>query len=242
MQVPAAVKLAFPEKIAERAGRETLVIAGPARGATSALSYAWARAGYVLGEVRGESTHEDLEIRSLFGLLNQAMVDQVAPIKVPDGLRVNPGSAKKFDPDWGGFRALAGRRNARFERWGFKLPAATRMLPELSRELRNPVFLLVYRNPLRVAESRITRHAANGAGIERFLNGVAGTSAIYRRMASAVNKHQLPAILVDFDAIQQAPRPALESMFSALRFPVETAVIDGIAENLATPGYKTIAP
>jgi hypothetical protein len=48
-------------------------------------------------------------------------------------------------------------RDASADVWGWKHPAAGRYLPELSRSLRNPYYIAVYRDPVAAAQSQIKR-------------------------------------------------------------------------------------
>jgi hypothetical protein len=53
--------------------------------------------------------------------------------------------------------SLVEERNASADVWGWKHPAAGRYLTELSRSLRNPYYIVVYRDPVASAQSQIKR-------------------------------------------------------------------------------------
>lgn len=53
--------------------------------------------------------------------------------------------------------SLVEERNASADIWGWKHPAAGNYLTELSRSLRNPYYIVVYRDPVASAQSQIKR-------------------------------------------------------------------------------------
>ncbi len=64
--------------------------------------------------------------------------------------RETPGQA-----DLPALRALIDRRNTDHAVWGFKLPMALNSLPLLERELRNPQFILVFRDVVAVSSREV---------------------------------------------------------------------------------------
>lgn len=54
----------------------------------------------------------------------------------------------------GQMRATIAQRNAQFDVWGWKYPTAVNYLPVLSRSIRNPYFIIVFRDAVATALSR----------------------------------------------------------------------------------------
>lgn len=71
---------------------------------------------------------------------------------------------------------IVAERNQRFKRWGFKVPDAIYYIDWLTGALRNPVFVVSFRNPVATAKTILKREPVfRGAG----LRGLA--SALSRR-------------------------------------------------------------
>ncbi len=155
------------------------------------------------------------------------------------------GSKTHADPEMsdalqnGGLETVLKRRNAAKSRWGFKLPDAIFHLEKLDETLRNPVFVVTYRNPLAIGRSKVKdapEFFAPGAlgltaaitdGLERTLEATKACRNIFA-----------PALLVDMDKANSAPDRVVSEILDLLSLKVTKAKRDTIASNIAVPGYK----
>ena len=130
---------------------------------------------------------------------------------------------------------LITRENATHARWGFKLPAAVRDLPWYATALRDPVMLIVCRNPVAVYRS-VDRHGKDAPkgqlGVKHGLNhGVAALIA-----AKEAVDLEVPVILLDLDQAQRKPKAFVRDLATLFNLPFDEAV----AGEIATPGYKKL--
>jgi|SRR4051812_30658466 hypothetical protein len=85
-------------------------------------------------------------------------------------------------------------RNAEADVWGWKYPAAGRYLTELSRSLRNPYYIAVYRDPVSAARSQLKRDNESKRRPDRLaLHESASSIAINTGLVLAVGR---PALLI----------------------------------------------
>lgn len=116
-------------------GERTIVITGTPRGGTTMVAGCVGTLGVPIGVSipAGEESYnlEDPEFQSVLH-------------------RESPGEI-----DLAALRALIVRRNSAHQVWGFKLPMALNSLPILEQELRNPRFVLVFRDPLAVSSHEV---------------------------------------------------------------------------------------
>ncbi|MCW2308438.1 hypothetical protein [Rhodobium gokarnense] len=208
-----ALTVVFPDILAERAGRETLIVTGSPRGGTSAVAYALRRLDYCLGDRIGSNNHEDLDFLAAF----------------------DEASARKRKAALG---ALIAARNAIYSRWGFKLPKAALHLAEFAGLARDPVGVIIYRNPLAVGRSIVNRGPKFPQGSEGLLKGVVVAAERMRSVSDQLLAARLPAVLIDFDRFRDDARGNLAALMELLALKADAADIDAIAADIAEPGYK----
>lgn len=195
-----------PRLLAETIGSETTVICGTPRGNTSAVAYTFWQLDYFLGWHIGQKNHEDQEILDLL-----------------------PEPKSDFDP-----RALAttvASRNQQFQRWGFKVPRATEYIEELSGVLRNPVFVICFRNPVGVVRST-THREEKRFRLDKLL---AKTARSIDAAITAVTKTTAPVVLIDTERAFSKPRNFVAEISSLWRLDGD---VDSISAALSKPGYK----
>jgi hypothetical protein len=201
--------LTRPEQIEAVRGRETLVVAGASRGGTSFIAYALLAAGYPLA-------------RSAKGALNHEDSEVLQAF----------GDARAF-------RKLIGERNAAAAQWGFKLPDAVYAWDWLAAELRDPVFVVAFRNPLAIARSKLSRgpyFAHTHEGFARALqNGLDMLDA-----GAEIARAGVPTILVDVDRAQAQPELFLRELFSVLGHAADEETVEEIAAAICSRGYKRL--
>jgi hypothetical protein len=117
--------------MAPLSGDGTVVIAGIPRGGTTMVAECLATLGLPIGApVPPQVGQFNMEDREFVKFLH---MEQPGPI------------------DMNGLRALIRSRNQEHSVWGFKLPMALNSLPVLQEELRNPRFILVFRDVVAVS-------------------------------------------------------------------------------------------
>lgn len=210
-----AIAIVYADRLKERVGGETLVVTGSPRGGTSAIAYALLGCDYFLGDRLGVKNHEDRDMISVFDM----------------------DSRRKRRAE---FARLAAARNAAHGRWGFKLPKAALFLDEIAAATRNPIALIVTRNPLAVGRSIVGRGPSFPKGPDGLLKAV---TLAAERMAAAAKSAQaasMPSILVDFDQFRSDTRANIAFLADTLRLEVDGQRLDEIATAIETPGYKRI--
>lgn len=208
------VTLLRPGLLAERRGRETLIVCGAARGFTSIVSYALVELGYPMGTNRGPHNHEDLEFQHL---LLVAAVRERSLRRIPS------------------LPSLIARRNATYPRWGFKVPLAVDYMPDLERLTRDPVFVICLRSPAGVMQSIHSRpHDVKGDVVWLMRKGFGAYAAVH----AAAERLSAPIILADMDAARHGPRVFLDEFCTALGL---SGDLDRLAAQIARPGYKDTA-
>lgn len=196
-----------PASLSARLGRETLLVTGSPRGATSLIAYVLLRGGYPLAATQRQN-HEDREI--------------VAARH--DRRRLS---------------AIIAERNATASRWGFKLPFAAREVAWYADNLRDPVFVMIYRNPLAIARSILHRHPGwpqSNEGIDKAMRRglemmTAGTDVL---------GVDAPAILIDVDASKTEPEALVCGLYAALSLDVPADRVAEIAAEVQVSGYRKI--
>ncbi len=167
------------------------------------------RAGLHMGERLGARNYEDQDIRPY----------------LPQRGRLAP---------WHDHRQLRGlvrRRDAMHARWGFKLPHATRHIRLLTRELRNPVFLVCIRNPAAVARSIARRDPpppwlSAGLGL-----AVEPVSAALKVVACT----DAPMLIIDTDEVVKRPGRFLDEAARLLNLQGD---LRGIGQIIRERGYR----
>lgn len=104
--------------------------------------------------------------------------------------------------------------------WGWKSPKDVFTANELLPTLRNPVVIIVVRNPLDVSES-IKRH--DDVDIEV---GFTETISAYAEIASFMSYAHCPVCLVSFEALRTAPRAVVTALAEWLGIGATAAAID----------------
>ncbi|MFD2174128.1 hypothetical protein [Rhodobacter lacus] len=201
------------ERLKERIGKETLVVCGAARGATSVVAYLLYEMGYFIGKDLGPRNYEDRAFA------------RVIPPRRFLGRTLARSAA---------FTDLVAARNRDHARWGFKAPLACEHISELSTVLRNPVFVICVRNPLGVARSVLTRE-------KRFTGGVFDAIHISRAYMEAIKALQklqnAPALLINMDAAVLTPKIFLAEFSEVLNLSGDFAALE---KAIRKPGYKEI--
>lgn len=202
-----------PDRLSERVGQESLVVCGSPRGMTSLVAYALYECGYHLGDRIGAKNLEDQEI-----------LERLPAADSPE----NAASITSSDE----LSSIFNQRNARHERWGFKIPHSAAYVHQLESMLRRPVFVVCVRNPVAIAHSVIKREPDMTFTAERLFE-------ISERPLRVINHlmemQESTFIMVDMDAVTRSPGVFLEEITGLLNIQGD---LTRIKKAISTPGYK----
>ncbi len=128
-------------------------------------------------------------------------------------------------------RAAVTERDARMPVWGWKFPTASNYLAKLVPHLRNPRFVVVWRDPLTAAMRSVEQLMEQGlpqlAETKRSLNAV--ETMVNRQMnnLALLRKAEVPALLVSYEKSVRRRQEFVEQFagFIGLPVPADTAEI-----------------
>lgn len=96
-------------------------------------------------------------------------------------------------------RSIVLERNKKFEKWGFKKPDAWKLIPELELLLRNPRFVITFRDPLAIA---VRNNIAVKAEV---IDNMSNSIRSYAKMLSLIKSINSPCLLVSYEKAVQFP-------------------------------------
>lgn len=141
----------------------TVVVVGVPRGGTTMVAGALHHVGVFMGESIG-NTYEDRPLSNAFETEN-----------------------------WAEVRKIVGRRNAGYDVWGWKRPSSFKYLDAVDAALRNPHYVVVFRDMLSIAKRR---EISMGISVSDTLHGTIGA---YSRIASFFSESSRPAMMVSYE-------------------------------------------
>lgn len=203
---PAAIGIAYPKK-----EPKTVVVMGSGRGGTSAVAGAIHLLGIRMFD-RPELNSEDSELVRAF----QA--------NLRSGF---PNASREVNK-------VISERNNRHIVWGWKDPSADLYIEAVVHQLRNPHFVLVFRNPLDVATSHVdTNTGSLEVGLDAALSR-------YVRCWGLVQKFGCPTLFVSYE---RAVRDGLAFASEFCNFmdirPTEDQIQSAVSFMNPEGGYKT---
>jgi hypothetical protein len=135
--------------------------------------------------------------------------------------------------------AIIESRNRRLKRWGFKAPDAIHRIDWLAKSLRNPVFLVVFRNPVAIARTIMTREA-NFCSRSDDLSRAIHHGLRYMLSGTRVLTTRTPSILIDVDAARGAPEQLVRELASLFTPDVSAETIAAVGRDIGVAGYKVL--
>jgi sulfotransferase family protein len=130
------------------------------------------------------------------------------------------------------------KRNIQNDIWGMKVPAAAFHTIEIERLVRNPIFIFIYRNPVSVARSVLSRTNV----FERSPKGVSQAlshSAVFNRsMSNSITDLRSPVICIEYEMILNNTKAALQELFENLGQNIKRPEL--LVEYMSRPGYKNV--
>lgn len=180
---PAGVAIALPKH-----ETKTVVVVGSGRGGTSAVAGAVHLLGVRMVEGDYELNSEDYEIVRAYQR-NMSL----------GHIRASEEVAKVIED-----------RNRRYESWGWKDPSADLYLESVIAHVRNPHFIMVFRNPFEVAQSHVE---AGSCSIE---NGLDVALNRYMRYWGLLQKLRCPTLMVCYERTLSNPKGFVAEVSSFL--------------------------
>lgn len=103
-------------------------------------------------------------------------------------------------------------RNAQDDVWGFKVPKASLMLDFYDTHLRNPLYIVVYRNPIAIIDSWLQRGADSPLGVmDRIM--------VYQNAIFAfMSKTKAPILMLNYERTVQSAATKLQAVESIAEF------------------------
>ena len=135
--------------------------------------------------------------------------------------------------------AIIANRNRRLKRWGFKVPDAIHHVDWLAKSLRNPVFLVICRNPVAIAKTIMTREA-NSDSPSHDLSKAIHHGLRYMVSGTRVLTTRAPSILIDVDAARGAPEQLVRELARLFAPGTPEDTIAAIGRDIGTAGYKRV--
>jgi hypothetical protein len=189
----------------------TYVVVGASRGGTSAIAFAMYHQGINMG-VENTVNYED-----------PILMKAIKP-NAFDGPKV---------------RARIAQQNTQNAIWGFKVPDAAFHMLRLEKLLRNPIYISIYRNPVSVARSVLSRtkvHDQTSQGMSRALSH---SSVFYSKVAAALPKLKSPVLCIEYEQMLLNTENTLTEIFDALG--QELVTPDLLFDHISKPGYKNVS-
>ena len=159
--------------------RKTFIVLGAPRGGTSAIAGALAALGLFMGKGAGAPVFESLALANAIEKRND---DQV--------------------------RELISEFNSEHDIWAFKRPGFTRFVADYHPFFRNPVYIIIFRDPVATA----SRSLVSGRLKANYTKKLKHVLSIYNRIIEFVNTSQAPAVFVSYEKLLGNPTQFLEEL------------------------------
>lgn len=197
----------FQNPKSERPEAQTIVVCGPARGGTTMIAKILLNLGVYLGEDLTRHTHEDMEI---FKALEK---DQ-----------------------WEAFEHVVSKRNSQFSVWGWKRPQTVDRLPDVAPRLRNPFFIILFRDPASVAKRNMITAGGN------FFNSLVSASEAMIKGGQFARHSGFPCLLISYEKAIKNPERLVEKIVQFLHLrPSENMLCEAIKSVLPeNPSYRNM--
>lgn len=157
--------------------QRTIIVLGVGRGGTSLCSKALHTLGVFTGKESNPPIYEDIP-------LSRALEKH------------NFEEAKKLITEY----------NSKHNIWAFKRPTTNATIPQLHKLLRNPHYIIIFRDILAIAQRNNLSMGGN------VLNTMNDALSDYSRILNFLNTNPAPALLVSYEKTLKEPKPFIESI------------------------------
>ena len=175
--LPYNVGIIFSGGMPSTDAQRTLVVTGTPRGGTTAIAQCIATLGVPIGVPVPPAPEQ-------FNYEDPAFLE-ILQMDIPREVNLEE------------LRNLVRCRNEAHQTWGFKLPMALNSLPVLERELRNPMFVFVFRDLVAVSSREVI---ANG---DHAIAAMARALDWQRRMLDFIAVTASPCLLISYEKALQ---------------------------------------
>ncbi|MFT6285973.1 MAG: hypothetical protein ACJAYC_002453 [Halieaceae bacterium] len=169
-------------------GANTLIVLGAPRGGTSAIAGALAAMGIYMGRGAAAPVFESLALANA----------------------IESGDQDKV-------RELIDTFNQEYPVWGFKRPGFTRFVDEYHALFRNPIYLVIFRDPAATA----SRSIISGRLKVNYLKKLRRVLTVYEGIVNFVEASGAPTLFISYEKLLQDPLNTLTRINDALK--LETA-------------------
>lgn len=129
------------------------------------------------------------------------------------------------------------RRNKGHRVWGFKAPSAAFELDWFDKALRNPILIVVLRNPLAVSRSIVSRHPVYGDGENGHIEGIAHALRHYEAVTTSLQSLSAPTLLIDYEAAISRPEVFLREFCDTLALAPDDNTFSKALEGISGSDY-----
>lgn len=136
---------------------------------------------------------------------------------------------------------IIGRRNEEHTRWGFKIPSLRRgQYGFFDANLRNPIFIFIFRNPLLTAQSVVQRanHPNFSPDRKGFGTALHGALQTYVDFTVFIKQTKSPCIMLSMEQLQYTPLECVSVTMDSLGLSVPEDLRRELAEQVQASGYK----
>jgi hypothetical protein len=186
---------------AENAGTNTLIVLGAPRGGTSALAGALAAMGIYMGRGAAAPVFESLALANA----------------------IEGGDRDKV-------RELVAAFNNEHAVWGFKRPGFTRFVDQYHEFFRNPIYLVIFRDPAATA----SRGIISGRLKANYLKKLRRVLKVYEGIVNFVEASGAPTLFISYEKLLQDPESTLATINNALRLEISAELL-GKAAHFVEP-------
>lgn len=139
-----------------------------------------------------------------------------------------------------GLKAIVSDRNSNHNIWGFKLPEAIFHMEKIENNTRNPIFVVVYRNPLSIAKSVYHREPTVPKNFEGFKFGLNHPMKWYMHFIEALSDLKNPCVLLEYEKILSKPDAYVKLMAEICGFDIKEEEVAKYTSLISSSGYKKI--
>ena len=192
---------AFVINSAQSSDVMTVCVLGAPRGGTSAVAGIVRNLGIPMGQDIDDASNEDLEFRSHAGdrsIFGSGRVD---------------GRGRQFLTSVG---EIIDARNRSNRIWGWKDPISAEYISDVHQKLRNPHFVIVFRDIAAISQREAAAENESGGG--RFLAYSLNAQSLYGRAIRFISETGYPDIAVSYERFLRYPSEGSQSIAKFLGF------------------------
>jgi len=124
--------------------------------------------------------------------------------------------------------------------WSLKMPIASQCLKTFEKNLPNPVFLMIFRNPFSVAESLIKHDPNFQLDHDSYQKALENSLNDYMAFQKYLKEINVPIIVTEHEKIIKNPESFIRELIKILNIKTDEKIIETAINLISTPGYKRI--